>query len=288
MKPLLLLTLLLALVVTAHAQDLLTKRNGDEVLVRVLEITPTEVKYRRFDNPDGPLISVWKADVFMIRYANGTKDVFNGTVSHSTPAPVVPPPPAATPPGVRPPAALPTAPPPVAPAATPTAPLAPPVPARPTGGVVVPGDEIEDNLPVSLDGPRLGFTLLSGETLLGKARERLPDLNPFLTQFGWQFEGRLFRMPNGLSGLVEFVPLVGGIEQSKFIPSLTGMLGIRGAKGFEIGMGPNVTPMGTSVVFAVGASIRSNGINFPINLAVVPGNGGARVSLLFGFNARHR
>ena len=39
---------------------------------------------------------------------------------------------------------------------------------------------------------------------------------------------------------------------------------------------------------ALGTLFRSNGINFSVNLAMVPGNGGARISLLFGFNTRRR
>ena len=87
---------------------------------------------------------------------------------------------------------------------------------------------------------------------------------------------------------MEFVPLVGGLEQGKFLPSLSGLLGIRGAKGFEFGVGPNVTPLGASLVLALGTSIKSNGVNFPINVAVVPSADGWRMSLLVGFNARHR
>src|SRR5687767_506759 len=86
----LLFALLACLMLTsvAHAQDLLTKRNGDELSVKVVEITPAEVKYRRADNPDGPLISVWRSDVFMIRYANGTKEVFgNGAAPAGSVAP---------------------------------------------------------------------------------------------------------------------------------------------------------------------------------------------------------
>ena len=124
--------------------------------------------------------------------------------------------------------------------------------------------------------------------VVDKAHDRGIDINPFLTQFGWQFETRLFRLPNGVSGLVELVPLVGGLEQGQFIPSVSGLLGVRGAKGFEFGVGPNVTPLGANIVLAMGTSIQSNGINFPINLAVVPGKDGMRVSLLVGFNARHR
>jgi len=72
-------TLLLAALLArpAAAQDLLTRRDGTEVLVKVLEITPELVKYHRFDNPDGPLISVRKADVFRIKYANGTQEILS-------------------------------------------------------------------------------------------------------------------------------------------------------------------------------------------------------------------
>ena len=266
MRAFLLLLLLVLLGSAAHAQDLLTKRNGEEMPVKVVEITPTEVRYRRADNPDGPLISVWKSEVFQIRYANGTTEAFGPGPAAPRPAPMA-------------------------------APLPAPAPARTAAALPAPADvpTISNKSPddavfgqaVSLDGPRIGFTMLT-PGVLSKAQERLPGLSPFLTQFGWQFENRLFRLPNGLSGLAEFVPLIGGLEQSRFIPSISGLLGIRGPKGFEVGMGPNVTPMGTSIVLALGASIHSNGINFPINLAVVPGNGGARISLLLGFNARHR
>ncbi|TDN36701.1 hypothetical protein E4631_14095 [Hymenobacter sp. UV11] len=259
MKRLLLAAALLLTALLAHpaaAQDLLTRRDGTEVLVKVLEITPELVKYHRFDNPDGPLISVRKTDVFRIKYANGTQEIL-------TPLP----------PGTTLPATglLGTAP-------APTPPL-------PAGGNPVPGDELSQE-PVHLSGPRLGFTVLT-DGVLNRARDHVSDLNPFMTQFGWQFESRLFRLPNGVSGLVELVPLVGGLEQGKFIPSVSGLLGLRGPNGLEFGLGPNVTPLGADIVLAVGTSFRSNGINFPINLAVVPGHGGARISLLIGFNSRH-
>lgn len=232
----------------AQAQDLLTRRNGEEIQVKIVEITPDVVKYRRTDNPDGPLIGVFKSEVFMIRYANGTRDILN-------PAPASPP-------------------------------TGHPLGAAPVPGAsVVPGDEFGPGEPVHLGGPRLGFTVLAGG-VLDKARTHEASINPFLTQFGWQFESRLFRLPNGVSGLVELVPLVGGVEQGLFIPSVSGLLGVRGPGGFEFGLGPNVTPLGSNIVLALGTSFRSNGINFPVNLAVVPGNGGARISLLVGFNSR--
>ncbi|MDP1800052.1 MAG: hypothetical protein Q8L81_01780 [Bacteroidota bacterium] len=55
--------------------DLVIMKNGDEVKARVLEITPIEIKYKKCLSPDGPLYVVKKNDVFMIKYANGTKEV---------------------------------------------------------------------------------------------------------------------------------------------------------------------------------------------------------------------
>ncbi|MBA2612298.1 MAG: DUF4190 domain-containing protein [Bacteroidetes bacterium] len=63
--------------------DLITLKNGDEVKAKVLEITPTEIKYQKCGVTDGPLYVVKKTDVFMIKYVNGTKEVFK---SESEPA----------------------------------------------------------------------------------------------------------------------------------------------------------------------------------------------------------
>ena len=156
-------------------------------------------------------------------------------------------------------------------------------PTPPPPGPTVPGDEESAYNDVHLGGPRLGFTVLTGGAV---DEARTHDIKPLLTQFGWQFETRVFRLPNGTAGLVEVVPLIGGLEQNKFIPSLNALIGIRGPRGFEFGMGPNLTPLGASIALAVGTTYRTHGVNFPINLAVVPGSGGARISLLFGFNSR--
>lgn len=59
----------------ASAQDVIVFRNGEEVQVKVSEVTPGEIKYHRFDNLSGPLYTIGRDDVFMIKYENGTKDV---------------------------------------------------------------------------------------------------------------------------------------------------------------------------------------------------------------------
>jgi len=57
--------------------DKITLKNGDESFVKIYEISPTEIKYKRCDMLDGPLYVVKKSDVFMIKYSNGTKELFN-------------------------------------------------------------------------------------------------------------------------------------------------------------------------------------------------------------------
>lgn len=59
------------------AQDLIIKKNGEEIKGKVKLISSTDVEYARTENPDGPSYKVAKADILMIMYANGTKDIFN-------------------------------------------------------------------------------------------------------------------------------------------------------------------------------------------------------------------
>jgi len=61
----------------AFAQDIIILKNGDEIKSKVMEVTPDIVKYKKWDNQDGPLYSSGKSEVFMIKYSNGMKDVFN-------------------------------------------------------------------------------------------------------------------------------------------------------------------------------------------------------------------
>lgn len=58
------------------AQDVITKSNGEELKVKVLEVTQSEVKYKRFDQQDGPIFTISKSDIFMLKYQNGAKDMF--------------------------------------------------------------------------------------------------------------------------------------------------------------------------------------------------------------------
>lgn len=83
LKCLMFLTILFC-VNSINAQDIITLKNGDEIKSKVIEVTPDLVKYKNWTNQDGPTYSLTKAEIFMIKYQNGTKDVFKETsVSNS-------------------------------------------------------------------------------------------------------------------------------------------------------------------------------------------------------------
>jgi hypothetical protein len=58
------------------SQDIITMKTGEDILAKISEIGPTEIKYKKFDNLDGPMYTLLKSEVLMIRYENGTNDVF--------------------------------------------------------------------------------------------------------------------------------------------------------------------------------------------------------------------
>jgi len=68
---------LMSMLSIASAQDIITLKNGEEMKAIVTEIELNVIKYKKFDNQTGPAYTISKADVFMIKYENGTKDVFD-------------------------------------------------------------------------------------------------------------------------------------------------------------------------------------------------------------------
>jgi len=59
------------------AQDIIIKKDGTKISAKVIEISATNIKYRKFSNSNGPVYNIAKSSVFMIKYENGEKDVFN-------------------------------------------------------------------------------------------------------------------------------------------------------------------------------------------------------------------
>ena len=59
------------------AQDTLSMRSGENILVKVIEVGTTEVKYKKLDNLSGPIFSILKSDLLIVKYENGTKEDFS-------------------------------------------------------------------------------------------------------------------------------------------------------------------------------------------------------------------
>ena len=77
-KKLLFFLLLMVLATNfSFAQDMITKKTGEDIKAKVLEVSTTKIKYYKFDMPDGPIYTILKSDVLIIRYQNGTKDIFD-------------------------------------------------------------------------------------------------------------------------------------------------------------------------------------------------------------------
>lgn len=96
---------------------------------------------------------------------------------------------------------------------------------------------------VNLSGPRMGATLLTGEAQKIMSAPRKDggfDGFPVMSQFGYQFETQYLNEGN-FQALVEFIPMITGIDQGRFIPSLTLLNGFRNnLNGWEIAFGPTV------------------------------------------------
>jgi hypothetical protein len=60
------------------AQDIIILKNGGEIKAKVIEVLPDTIKYKKWDNQEGPSYFESKANIVMIKYQNGTQDVFNG------------------------------------------------------------------------------------------------------------------------------------------------------------------------------------------------------------------
>ena len=266
MKTILTIFALMITTLTMKAQDIITLKNGTEIKGVITEISPDQVKFKK--TADGPIYTLAKADVFMIVYENGRKEVFS--------------------------------------AETATAPTTQDGNAANTNGNFKEKSDDPIVPKKHYGGPRIGFTAF-GDGMISEQMHSNATM-----QFGWQFETRFFTLDNGASGLIELVPLIGGLERGEFLPSVSLLMGFRSAKGLELGCGPNLSRTGFGIVFAGGASYKVGNVCFPVNLAFIPSyektgygmighdpNGypiygetkyktGFRVSLLIGFNARSK
>mgnify|MGYP007022329162 CR=1 FL=1 len=69
----------------AFSQDKLMFLDGNEEDVKITEVSSSEVKYKRMNNLEGPTFSTLKSELFMIKYANGDKEMMATQNVESTP-----------------------------------------------------------------------------------------------------------------------------------------------------------------------------------------------------------
>ena len=61
--------------------DVIFLKNGDEIRAKVIEIGPTEIKYNKCEDLKGPSYKTPRSEAIMIKYSNGTKDIFTSNFS---------------------------------------------------------------------------------------------------------------------------------------------------------------------------------------------------------------
>lgn len=66
----------ISIATTLSAQDIIIFTNGSEHEAKIVEVSDAEVKYKTWNNLEGPTWVKKTNDIFMIKYENGTKQVF--------------------------------------------------------------------------------------------------------------------------------------------------------------------------------------------------------------------
>lgn len=67
--------------------DVMIFRNGSEDRIKILELSDNTIKYKKCSMLDGPDYIIDKKDVFMVKYANGTNEVFKAQEPATTKSP---------------------------------------------------------------------------------------------------------------------------------------------------------------------------------------------------------
>lgn len=68
------------------AQDVIVKKDGSTILSKVIEISDTQVKYKKHSNIDGPTYVVNVSELAGINYQNGEKESFDAGISTTSEA----------------------------------------------------------------------------------------------------------------------------------------------------------------------------------------------------------
>jgi len=119
-------------------------------------------------------------------------------------------------------------------------------------------------------GPRFGLTYITNGKLT-KELEKEGVTSNLISQFGYQFEKQIVGNDE-IAGIVEGILFIGGLDQGLFLPSVSGMFGVRNKAAWELAVGPNLSVNGAAMVVGFGKSFNFGNINIPVNIAWVPSN----------------
>lgn len=72
----LLASIILCNITNLFSQDVIFLSNGNEIEVKIIKIGDTEIEYKKWSNQDGPTYIEKTSNIFMIKYQNGEKDIF--------------------------------------------------------------------------------------------------------------------------------------------------------------------------------------------------------------------
>ena len=71
---------------SCFAQDIIVTKDAKRIDAKVTEVNVDNIRYKRFDNPDGPLYTVSKKNIASIIYQNGQVEAFTSETTQTTQA----------------------------------------------------------------------------------------------------------------------------------------------------------------------------------------------------------
>lgn len=84
MKNILIVLFCFFLINNLFSQDLIMLKDGSEIKSKVTEVNIQDIKYKKYENPDGPTYTIPKNKVFLIKYSNGSKDIISENVTQKS------------------------------------------------------------------------------------------------------------------------------------------------------------------------------------------------------------
>ncbi len=134
-----------------------------------------------------------------------------------------------------------------------------------------------------MHGFRVGYSYING----GETHERL--VSPHLFVMGYEATQRISG-GEWLNVITVQNVMVGGINQSVFIPTGNFLLGFEMNERFQIGVGPNFSPFSDAddmihMIGAVGYTPQAGDFNVPVHASFIPDvDGNYRISVTTGVN----